>query len=387
VRHLPAGDRGRPDGEPGGVVELVQADEEEVGELGRQWSRPVRRRTGCRLRPTSSSVKNALPSARSTMRRRSVSGSGAGCRRADELAHLGIAERRQHESRDPGEAGPLRHRGAQRVPAVQVVAAVGRDDRHRRAEAPGEQEAQQLAGGLVGPVDVLEQQQHGRGRAELHQRGVDRLEQLGPVDLGPSSGDLPARKEPGSGGADVDERGGQSRLLAGEPGERLAEGDVREGAVGEVETVADQDAPSRRGGALAELAQQPRLADTGVAGEQDHRVARLVVADADEPGQAGELVVAPDERAAPSGCDCTSSIIAARYRQRRRPSSDPLLLTRRPRRASGTGVRTRELRAARPGGADGPGAARPRRSRPSRGRGGRRSRRRRRTGWRRGTAW
>ena len=82
---------------------------------------------------------------------------------------------------DTGNAGPLRRDRAQRVAAMQVVGAVRRHDHDLGVEGAGEQERQQVARGPVGPVDVLDHDQQRPLLAELLQRGVQRLEEVGAV--------------------------------------------------------------------------------------------------------------------------------------------------------------------------------------------------------------
>ena len=169
-----AGHGSGPHHQAGGVVELVEPHQQQVGQV-------VGQRPGLAgsAAATSSSVKNALPSARSTMPRIVASVSGPGCSARTRVADVGRRRAGRAGSRvDAGQPAPLGDGGAQRVAAVQVVAAVGRDDGDGRVEAPGEQEAEQLAGGLVGPVHVLEQQQQGRGAASTSSAACDRREQL-----------------------------------------------------------------------------------------------------------------------------------------------------------------------------------------------------------------
>ena len=153
-------------------------------------------------------MKNALPSARSTMPRSARSGSGAGCSVADQGADVVVGQPAEVEPGDAGQPGPLGGGGAQRVPAVQVVAAVGRDDRDRGVEAAGEQEAEHLAGGPVGPVHVLDEEQQRRGPAEQLEGGVHGREQVGPVAGGRLS-------SAGSGCSGSTRRAGISRAMAG----------------------------------------------------------------------------------------------------------------------------------------------------------------------------
>ena len=96
------------------------------------------------------------------------------------------------------------------------------------------------------------------------------------VEVGPGwgldrvgAGEHPAlRHQPGDGGGGVDEGGGQGGRLDGEPAEGLAERQVGQGTVTEVETVTDDHPPARVNGLVAQLGQQPGLADSGVAREQ-----------------------------------------------------------------------------------------------------------------------
>ena len=52
-------------------------------------------------------------------------------------------------------ARPLSNSGAQRVTTVEVIGAVGRENRHGRVEPPGEQQAEEVSGGLIRPVHIL----------------------------------------------------------------------------------------------------------------------------------------------------------------------------------------------------------------------------------------
>ena len=51
-----------------------------------------------------------------------------------------------------------------------------------RPDAAGEQQAQQVAGGLVGPVDVLDSTSSGALGGQAAQRGVHGVEQVAPVE-------------------------------------------------------------------------------------------------------------------------------------------------------------------------------------------------------------
>ena len=101
------------------------------------------------------------------------------------------------------------------MPAVQVVAAVGRHDGDRRVEAPGEQEAEHLAGGLVGPVHVLDEEQQRGGPAEQLERGVHRREQLGAVDWPSSASSVGVAASSAARCSGSTRRAGISRAMAG----------------------------------------------------------------------------------------------------------------------------------------------------------------------------
>src|SRR5436305_1327634 len=69
-----------------------------------------------------------------------------------------------------------------RRPPVQVVAAVAGDDHDAYGAEPGEEEAEQVTGGLVGPVDVLDDERDRVDRGEMAEGGQDRVEQLAALD-------------------------------------------------------------------------------------------------------------------------------------------------------------------------------------------------------------
>jgi hypothetical protein len=188
----------------------------------------------------------------------------------------------------------------QRVPSVEVVAAVGRHDRDRRREASREQEAQHLARRLVGPVHVLDEHQQ-RGRlAQRGQSDVHRLEQpcsvepLG-VQLVGGGEHAPARHQSGDVGARLHHRLGHVRLLLDQPPEHLAEREVGQGAVAEVEAVSDHNPPPRGDRAGPQLGQHAGLAHAGVAAEQDSGHRRVAGLQAEQGLEPLELVTAADQ--------------------------------------------------------------------------------------------
>ena len=214
----------------------------------------------------------------------------------DQLADLGGVERLEGHPVHALEARPLGDLGAQRVLAVQVVGAVGRDERHRLAERAGEQEAHQVTGRLVGPVEVLDHEDERLLLGGGLEEGVHGIEQRGPVEWGP----MLAPPEPLAGLVDHPAAGReavQGGVVAGDGGEHLGgrdleaaedlgEGEVGQGAVGEVEAVAGDDLPAEVEGAVAQRGEEAGLADAGVAGEEDDAAAgRAVSPDATMPSR------------------------------------------------------------------------------------------------------
>ncbi len=131
----------------------------------------------CADAASSSSAKNALPSARSMILTSARLRHRLGARRPQQRRHLVPIEDGQRERFDVRLADPFGRRRPQRVPAVDVVAAVRGDDRDPLRAQPGEQEAEQVAGGLIGPVDVFEQQQDGLQLGDRGERVENRFEQ------------------------------------------------------------------------------------------------------------------------------------------------------------------------------------------------------------------
>ena len=99
---------------------------------------------------------------------------------ADERADRGIGQRCQFDALDSGKADELGEQRPQRVPAVQVVGAVGRDEGDGIVDETGQQVAQQVAAGPIGPVHVLQHDEQRLRRGELAEQRGDGLEQLEP---------------------------------------------------------------------------------------------------------------------------------------------------------------------------------------------------------------
>ena len=110
-------------------------------------------------------------------------GQRAGQQRPHQPAYVGIGQRVQLDAVHPGDPQPLGRRRAQGVSAVEVVGAVGREHDDRPAEGAGEQEGEQVAGGAVGPVHVLDDDEHRALLGEVVEGAVDRVEEVGALEV------------------------------------------------------------------------------------------------------------------------------------------------------------------------------------------------------------
>ena len=182
--------------------------------------------------------------------------------------------------RDPLDAGgalQLGQQRAQRVAPVQLVGAVGDDEAERLLARAAHEEREEVARRAVGPVDVLERQQHRAGASELLEQRQHRLEQAAlagarllvgacadAAQLGQQVGERVARAR----------RELLGRVRAHPARERPQRGDerrVRDLRAAELEALAQEHARIARTRARLHLAQQPRLADARLAGDEHER--------------------------------------------------------------------------------------------------------------------
>nr|WP_202977855.1 hypothetical protein [Nocardioides daphniae] len=176
----------------------------------------------------------------------------------------------------------------------------------RAADVAAEEVGEQVAGGLVGPVRVLDDHEQRGDLGDAGEQHAYALEEVGAlqpalaaVAVGvpdPSPGLEPAQQGMVGCGR-LDDLG----VAGGQTAQDLAEGEVRQGGVGEVDAVAGDNVPAARDGPVAQLGQEASLADAGVAPEQQR--ARLGVGRAGhgeaEPGlQVLQLGHASDQRGA-----------------------------------------------------------------------------------------
>ena len=195
---------------------------------------------------------------------------------------------------DAGQPQQLGHHGPERVTPVQVVGPVAADQRDPLpVQHPG-QERDQVPGGGVGPVQVLQHEQDGRRGRQLGEQAEHAAEHLLPgqaraVRVG--DGPLAAlRQQPAQGRARAERVADPGGL--GGAAQRVGQRQVGH-AVAQLGALPGQHGEAPAGGQPGDLADQAGLAHPGIAADQrDHRPARLGVVEQVE--QAAELAVAPD---------------------------------------------------------------------------------------------
>ena len=264
VGDVAPGRRGEPDHGLRGGVELLEADQQQPGQVGADAGLAPHARSGdllgeegVALRALDHRVHLAVGQAARASR----------VQPAHQLAHRRPVEGAEVDAADLREPGPVRQRGPQRVAAVQVVAAEGDHQRDGAEETPGQQETQQLSGGLVRPVHVLDHHQQRLGGRKVLETGVQALEEVAAVRLRRLGGRTAevGLQERAQGGVGGDEVVGDLGLVGQQPAEQLDEREVGQGAAGLAETVADDDPPPLVTGPLRELGDQPGLAHAGIA--------------------------------------------------------------------------------------------------------------------------
>ena len=252
-----------------------------------------------------------------------------------QLADLVPDQRGQGQSGDLGQPGQVGQQRAQRVSPMQIVGPVAAENGDpSRAQRPG-QECQQSPGARVGPVQVLQNQQHRAGLAEPGQQPVHRLEQLtlrqaltprtGPRDR-PVGGSqvtaVPRRRtlvaqmgyQPGQRGAtgrlDPQQLQSPGRLL--HRAQRIHHRQVGHPEVTDLDAGSDQHrgrqvVTPRTAGRGDDFLQQAGLAHSGVPAEHHQSRAPLDGLPPD-PGELAELDGTTDQR---PGGGTTHSVIVA----------------------------------------------------------------------------
>ena len=182
-----------------------------------------------------------------------------------------VGQRRELEEADGPVAGELGEHPAQRVGDVEGVGAGGDDHQDAFVGEVGDERHHELAGGAVGPVQVVDHEEHGRAGGEPDEDPADQLEQLPArgwrrrpaVEEGPQL--LAPRLEGGARGEHP------VRRVVGGPGETSqtrGDGPERQ-LLADVDGGAGDDDPAVVLGARREAPHQLGLAGARVAGEHD----------------------------------------------------------------------------------------------------------------------
>ena len=225
------------------------------------------------------------------------------------LGQLGLREGPDLEALDDLAALLLGQERAQRMAAVQLVAAIGADEQQALVAQAAHQRRQELERRAVRPVEVLDREQDGRLGGQAVQQRAQQPEESRLGQRLAGAGDALA----GSSGRWValssaavarDRRRSGPRARRRPPARARGEaaqrsGDRRVGhAVGaEGQAVAAQDARAAGDRQALELAQQPRLAHAGLAADE-HGGRGAALGARERRFQAAELRGAADERGA-----------------------------------------------------------------------------------------
>ncbi|GAB3942000.1 hypothetical protein GCM10027614_28280 [Micromonospora vulcania] len=161
------------------------------------------------------------------------------------------------------------------VPALQLVGAVGADQQQPARPCGPDQEPDEVAGGPVGPVQILDHQHQRLNVGEPLEQLGDQVEQVSARGLGErrGGGDGQRRRHP----AQLRQQAGELRLVPGEdlgavgPQHRAQGGGERgerQAGLAELQALPDEHPRAGLGGVPGELLQQPGLADPGLAADQ-----------------------------------------------------------------------------------------------------------------------
>ena len=194
-----------------------------------------------------------------------------------QLAEVEAVEREPVDARGALELGQQR---AQGMAPVQLVGAIGDDEAERLLARAAHEEGDEVARRAVGPVQVLDREQHRAGAPETLEQREQRLEQPalagagllvgarpGPAELRQQLRERVARRR-GQGFGPLCALGGEA---AGERPQRGDQRCVRDLRAAELEALPEQHARPAGTRAGLDLAQQPRLADARLAPDEDER--------------------------------------------------------------------------------------------------------------------
>jgi hypothetical protein len=237
------------------------------------------------------------------------------------LGQLGAGEAGQLQPPHATVAGQLAQQPAQGVPPVQLVAAEGAHQQHPSRPQIGGQEGEQVAGGTVGPVQVLHDPQQRRPRGQPPDQPQQQLEQpplTGTRDPG-TGGRLAAGDEVGHQAGQLGAGRASDRLqlgrveVAGQAAQRLDQRGERQALLAQRHAAAAQHPHTLPAGGGGQLLGQPGLAHPGLPADQRHQ--RLTGGGTrQQVTQPRQLLGAADE---PPGCDPVGH--AAQYARRSGP--------------------------------------------------------------------
>lgn len=187
------------------------------------------------------------------------------------VADLGAVEAGQFDATDRAEAVEFGEEGAQRVAAVDVVGAIGGEDDETAGAQGAQQVGEEVAGGGVGPMQVLQGEDDRAVGGEAFQEAGGEFEEAGRALLVvPYAGSLAQLGEqPGqflflSGG-----RGGQFvGQSAAQGAQRGGEGREGQSVGADLDAAAERDDRARAHGLGGELLDQAGLAHPGLTAEQ-----------------------------------------------------------------------------------------------------------------------
>ena len=308
----PAADRRHPQHELGVGGEAGEARRQQIGEqrrhhVRRRLVRPERRGAGQLLQEE----RVPLGPLEDGLRQRRVGGRPEDG--GEQRDGIGPPEPLDAQVADARPAFELGDEAPQRVSGRQVVAAVGDDHRQRRRWARGGQVRDEVPGGAVRPVDVLDDQEH---RTHLRRQPLEdpfdrlqrrrlALERTARTAVVAADQPQPRRVGP----EDVGRRrtGGRRPARRAQPmtevRQRLDDGRVGDATHLEVEASPDQDLHVAGAGPPRQLGHEARLADPRLAAHEHGRAAAFT-AGVEHFLQAGEFPDATDQRRGVHPTDC-----------------------------------------------------------------------------------
>ncbi len=217
--------------------------------------------------------------------------------RPHEPGYLGPVEPIQLDATGAPASLELGEHGQERMPPVELVGPVRRQQQRPPMAEPPRQVGEELESGLVGPVDVLEHDDEGLGRPI--EDAAHGLVHPAPAH-GAGPGDLRARLEVRQQGGQVG-AGGPEKLVGAvsqrldQPSEGLDERRVRQEFGAEPHARADGNRRPARRRARCQLPDEPALADARLAAEKHHRA---LGAGGDRLLESAQLRLAADEEGA-----------------------------------------------------------------------------------------